>query len=409
MGFGHRRLSIIDLSGGKQPLFNEDNTVVVTYNGEIYNFQELSIELRSLGHHFRTHCDTEVIVHAWEQWGDSCVDRFRGMFAFALWDRNKQTLFLARDRIGIKPLYYANLNDGGFIFASELKSLKEYASFPHEIDPRAVEEYFTFGYIPDPKTIYKGVNKLQPGHRLKIRRGQKIIKSESYWDISFQSNSDSNEKAVESELIERLREAVRIRMISEVPLGAFLSGGVDSSAVVSMMAGESHSPVNTCCISFGEKKYDESLYAAMVAEQYRTNHRVEQVNPNDFDLIDRLSTLYDEPFADSSALPTYRVCELAKKKVTVVLSGDGGDENFAGYRRYTWHTNEEKLRSFLPEIVRHRLFGFLGKVYPKANGPQDSFEQNPRFNHCHELLSKVTWKSYRSSIKIRELSCSVIN
>ena len=366
LGLGHRRLSIIDLSGGQQPLFNEDNTVVVTYNGEIYNFQELSIELKSLGHHFRTHCDTEVIVHAWEQWGDACIDRFRGMFAFALWDRNRETLFLARDRLGIKPLHYVRLDDGIFIFASELKSLKEYNNFPTKIDPKAVEEYFTFGYIPDPRTIYKGVKKLPPGHYLKIRRGNKTIKTEQYWDISFQSDFHNNQNSIEHELIERLREAVRIRMISEVPLGAFLSGGVDSSAVVAMMARESENPVNTCCISFDEKKYDESLYASVIAEKYGTNHREDQVNHNDFNLVDKLSTLYDEPFADSSALPTYRVCELAKKYVTVVLSGDGGDENFAGYRRYIWHMKEERLRSFLPKYIRYPLFGILGKVYPRT-------------------------------------------
>lgn len=350
LGFGHRRLSIIDLSSGQQPLFNEDGTVVVTYNGEIYNFQQLTSELIQLGHNFRTHCDTEVIVHAWEEWGAACVERFRGMFAFGIWDRNRETLFLARDRLGIKPLYYAKLADGRLIFGSELKSLRVYPDLPREIDPTAVEDYFAFGYVPEPKTIYKDVFKLPPGHRLTIRRGQKRLEPEQYWDVSFTPVAVANVQTAGRELLERLEEAVRIRMIAEVPLGAFLSGGVDSSAVVAAMAGLSTEPVNTCSISFGDPQYNEAKYAALVAEQYKTSHRVEQVDPDDFDLVDHLADLYDEPYADSSALPTYRVCELAKKQVTVVLSGDGGDENLAGYRRYRWHTYEEDA---LCTAIRH--------------------------------------------------------
>ncbi len=396
LGLGHRRLSIIDLASGQQPLFNEDHTVVVTYNGEIYNFPELSAELKSLGHQFRTHSDTEVIVHAWEEWGESCVDRFRGMFAFAVWDRNRQTLFLARDRLGIKPLFYALLSDGHFIFGSELKSLRIHPDLSREIDPAAVEEYFTFGYIPEPRTIFKTVNKLSPGFSLTLRRRQPIPAPRQYWDVSFKPHASMTEQQAGEELVTRLQEAVRIRMVAEVPLGAFLSGGVDSSAVVGLMAGLSDKPVNTCSISFGDPKFNESQYAAIVAEKFKTAHRVEQVDPNDFDLIDHLADLYDEPYADSSALPTYRVCELAKKEVTVVLSGDGGDENLAGYRRYRWHTYEERMRSMLPAAIRQPLFGALGSIYPKADWAPRVFRAKSTF----ESMARDTLQGYMHSVSI---------
>ena len=270
VGLGHRRLSIIDLSGGAQPLFNEDSSVVVVYNGEIYNFQSLTEELRQAGHIFRTHCDTEVIVHAWEEWGQECVERFRGMFAFAIWDRNQQTLFVARDRLGIKPLYYAFLSDGHFIFASELKALYLHPLLSRQLDPLAVEEYFGYGYVPEPRTILKDVSKLPPGHRLTVRRGAALpVVAEEYWDVPFIPGSVQREEDLQNELVERLREAVRIRLIAEVPLGAFLSGGVDSSAVVAMMAGLSEAPVNTCSISFGDPKFNESQFAAKVARTLR--------------------------------------------------------------------------------------------------------------------------------------------
>ncbi len=396
LGLGHRRLSIIDLASGQQPLFNEDHTVVVTYNGEIYNFPELSAELKSLGHQFRTHSDTEVIVHAWEEWGESCVDRFRGMFAFAVWDRNRQTLFLARDRLGIKPLFYALLSDGHFIFGSELKSLRIHPDLSREIDPAAVEEYFTFGYIPEPRTIFKTVNKLSPGFSLTLRRRQPIPAPRQYWDVGFKPHASMTEQQAGEELVTRLEEAVRIRMVAEVPLGAFLSGGVDSSAVVGLMAGLSDKPVNTCSISFGDPKFNESQYAAIVAEKFKTAHRVEQVDPNDFDLIDHLADLYDEPYADSSALPTYRVCELAKKEVTVVLSGDGGDENLAGYRRYRWHTYEERMRSMLPAAIRQPLFGALGSIYPKADWAPRVFRAKSTF----ESMARDTLQGYMHSVSI---------
>ncbi|MTW21759.1 XrtA/PEP-CTERM system amidotransferase [Allochromatium palmeri] len=368
VGLAHRRLSIIDLASGQQPLFNEDQTVVVVYNGEIYNFQELARELTAAGHRFRTHCDTEVIVHAWEEWGERCVERFRGMFAFALWDRNRETLFLARDRLGIKPLHYAWRPDGQLLFGSEIKALLEDASLSREIDPLAVEEYFAYGYVPDPRSIFKSIHKLPPGHTLSIRRGaNQRPESREYWDVAFRSNGVQDVGEATVEVIERLREAVNIRLVAEVPLGAFLSGGVDSSAVVAMMAGLSDQPVNTCSISFGDPAFNESAYAEQVARRYETNHHVESVEPDDFELIERLAGIYDEPYADSSAMPTYRVCELARKRVTVCLSGDGGDESFAGYRRYRWHLHEERVRGRIPQWFRGPVFGLLGALYPKAD------------------------------------------
>jgi asparagine synthase (glutamine-hydrolysing) len=367
VGLAHRRLSIIDLSGGSQPLYNEDKSVVVIYNGEIYNFQPLIDELVSLGHVFRTRCDTEVIVHGWEEWGERCVDRFRGMFAFALWDRNKETLFLARDRLGKKPVYYAPLPDGSLLFGSELKSLLCHPGISRALDPCAIEEYFAYGYVPEPRTILAQALKLPPAHTLTVRRGEPIPEPREYWDVAFHANGTRSVDDAGEELITRLREAVRIRLISEVPLGAFLSGGVDSSAVVAMMAGLSAEPVNTCTMAFGERAFNESEYAEEIARRYGTRHQVETVSSDSFDLVDRLSDHYDEPFADSSAIPTYRVCGLARERVTVALSGDGGDENLAGYRRYRWHVYEDRVRSQLPLAIRRPVFGLLGALYPKAD------------------------------------------
>jgi len=367
VGLGHRRLSIIDLSTGQQPLFNEDGSVAVVFNGEIYNFPDLVPELEALGHVFRTRSDTEVIVHGWEAWGEDCVKHFRGMFAFAIWDRNRETLFLARDRMGVKPLHYALLPDGKLIFGSEIKALLAHPGLDRALDPLAVEEYFAYGYSAEPRSAFKSVRKLPPGCTLTVRRGAAVPDPRIYWDLTFNRASPITETEAREELVVRLKEAVRIRLMSEVPLGAFLSGGVDSSAVVAMMAELSSEPVNTCSIAFGDPKFNEAHYAQMVADRYRTRHQVEEVDPDDFDLVGKLASLYDEPYADSSAIPTYRVCELARKRVVVALSGDGGDENFAGYRRYKWHMKEERLRSLLPLPFRRSVFGLLGHVYPKAD------------------------------------------
>ncbi len=369
VGLGHRRLSIIDLEGGKQPLYNEDESVVVTYNGEIYNFQPIAEELKAKGHKFRTHCDTEVIVHAWEEWGEDCLEHFNGMFAFAVWDRNRKTLFLARDRLGIKPLYYAVTPQNQLVFGSEMKALMLHPDVPKNIDPCAVEDYFTFGYIPEPRSIYRDVKKLSPGHRLTIKKGEPVPEPVQYWDVRLDQPSESlanSDEALE-ELRSSLKSAVQRRLIADVSLGAFLSGGIDSSAVVAMMRELNDERILTCSIGFNEKQYDESGYAQMVADAKATDHKAEKVEAADYGLLSRLVDLYDEPYADSSAIPTYRVCELARKHVTVALSGDGGDENYIGYRRYNLFNMEERLRSAFPDAIRKPLFGFLGRTYPKLD------------------------------------------
>jgi asparagine synthase (glutamine-hydrolysing) len=367
VALAHRRLAIIDLSSGQQPMYNEDRSVVVIFNGEIYNFPEIAAELAFAGHRFRTHSDTEVLVHAWEEWGRDSVLRLNGMFAYALWDENRGELFLARDRLGKKPLYYAQLPDGTFCFASELKALLVNPGVSRALDYRALEEYLALGYVPDPKSIFAGVRKLSAAHTLVVKRGERLEEPREYWDLAFRNDDARSAPELGDELIGRLREATRIRLMSEVPLGAFLSGGVDSSAVVAMMAGLSTQPVNTCSIAFTDPRFDESAYATEVAERYQVNHFRETVDLDDFELLDKLVEVYDEPFADSSAIPTYRVCQLARKRVTVALSGDGGDEVFAGYRRYRWHMNEERIRSLMPLPARRALFGTLGAIYPKMD------------------------------------------
>ncbi|MCW5640789.1 MAG: amidotransferase 1, exosortase A system-associated [Rhodoferax sp.] len=396
VGLGHRRLSIIDIATGQQPLFNEDGSVVVVFNGEIYNYQQLIPELQALGHVFHTKSDTEVIVHAWESWGEDCVKRFRGMFAFALWDRNRQTFFMARDRLGVKPMYYALLDDGMLLFGSELKSVLAHGRLRRDIDPLAVEEYFALGYVAEPRTIFKQARKLPPGHCLSIRRGEPVREPIEYWDVQFTLDNPISPADAQAELVERLRESVRLRMIAEVPLGAFLSGGVDSSAVVAMMAGISSGPVNTCSIGFDDPAFNESAFAQMVADRYKTDHRLEIVKSDDFDLIDTLARLYDEPYADSSAIPTYRVCELARKHVTVALSGDGGDESLGGYRRYRLHLMEERMRSAMPYGMRKAVFGTLGRLYPKADWAPRVFRAKTTF----EGIARTSVQAYFHSVSI---------
>ena len=396
IGLGHRRLAIVDLVTGDQPQFNEDGTVCVIFNGEIYNFQSLMAELTELGHAFRTRSDTEVIVHAWEEWGEACLDRFNGMFAFALWDAGHETLFLARDRLGEKPLYYSTLADGRLLFASELKSLTLSPDIDRRFDPPAIEEFFAYGYIPDPRSIYRGVKKLAPAHSLLVRRGEPPPEPRCYWDVRFVDGGSIRREEAAEELIARLRESVRMRMIADVPLGAFLSGGVDSSGVVAMMAGLKTEPVSTFSIAFGAKGWDESAYAAEIARRYRTDHHVKEVDPNSFDLLDRLATIYDEPFGDSSAIPTFRVCAMARENVTVALSGDGGDEVFAGYRRYRWHCFEERVRRVMPASLRRPFFGMAGALYPKL----DWAPRPLRAKATLQELARDTIEAYFSSVSI---------
>ena len=396
VGLGHRRLAIIDLVSGAQPMAAADGQVVIVFNGEIYNFQEVRRELEALGHRFRTQSDTEVILTAWLEYGEGCVHRLRGMFAFAIHDQRTRTLFLARDRLGVKPLHYAELPSGELIFGSELKALLVHPKLSRELDPTAIEDYFAYGYIPDPKSVLASVRKLPAGHTLTLKQGRPVPAPVRYWDVDFTTRHRGRPEDLAAELTERLREAVRLRMIADVPLGAFLSGGVDSSSVVALMAEVSDTPVNTCSIGFDVAGYDETGYAAEIAQRYATNHRSRIVDPNDFALVDRLADAFDEPFADASALPTYRVCALARETVTVALSGDGADEAFAGYRRYRLHANEEKLRRALPLGFRQGLFGTLGRAYPKMDWAPRMFRAKSTF----EALGRSTEEAYFNSIAV---------
>jgi len=367
VGLGHRRLSIIDLHGGAQPMANQDESLIISYNGEIYNFKEIKSELEEKGHHFYTHSDTEVILHAYRQWGEDCIHRFNGMFAFALYEKATQSLWLARDRLGVKPLYYAQVSDGSLIFGSELKALLAHPLLRREPSLTAIEDYLALGYVPDDACIVAGVKKLAAGHHLKLVRGKVLPKPQSYWDVSFADRSKAKTPALIEELTSLMRDAVQMRMVSDVPLGAFLSGGVDSSSVVALMAEKSAQAVKTCTIGFDVEGLDERRYADHVARRFGADHRTRIVSPDDFGLLDTLVEHFDEPFADASALPTYRVCELAREEVTVALSGDGADEAFAGYRRHLFQHRGERARGMMPEAIRRPLFGALGKAYPKMD------------------------------------------
>ncbi|MBC9031201.1 amidotransferase 1, exosortase A system-associated [Sphingomonas sp. JC676] len=367
VGLGHRRLAIIDLEGGVQPMATPDSQVVVTYNGEIYNFQEVRAELERLGARFQTDSDTEVLLHGWRAWGPDMLDRLNGMFAFALYDAGRRSLFLARDRFGVKPLHYVELSDGAVAFASELKGLLAHPLFRRTPDFRAVEDYLGLGYVPDDASMLAGVKKLPAGHFLLIERGRPVPDPVRWWDIDFSKRATGKVRDLEAELVEHMRAAVRSRMIADVPLGAFLSGGVDSSAVVALMAEASRAAVKTCTIGFDEADHDETSHAQIVADRFATSHNIRTVDSDDFGLIDTLVAAFDEPFADASALPTYRVCQLARETVTVALSGDGADEAMAGYRRYKFFAAEERMRALLPQQFRSSVFGTLGRLYPKAD------------------------------------------
>ncbi len=363
VALGHRRLSIIDLAGGNQPIFNEDGTKVVIFNGEIYNFRELRAELESRGHTFRTRSDTEVLVHAYEAWGKDCVERLRGMFAFAIWDEVTRTLFLARDRVGKKPLYYS-VDDTRLIFASELKGLAQDSALKRAVSVEALDSYLAFGTVPAPHTIFQGVFQLPPAHTLTFRDGE--VRLREYWDLAFPVEPRKSEGDYLEELSALLTEAVGCRLISDVSLGAFLSGGVDSSLVVATMAGVSGAPVLTETAGFLERKWDESEYARAVARQVGTDHREVVVVPKAVEVLPRLVWHLDEPFADSSAIPTYYVCRAARERVTVALSGDGGDELFAGYaRRYGMTLLEARIRPWLPGWLRAKVLGPAAARYPK--------------------------------------------
>jgi len=355
----HQRLSIIDLTeSGSQPMTSHNSRYVIVYNGEIYNFPTLRDELIQSGTQFKGHSDTEVLLALYEQVGPACLDRLNGMFALAIWDKQAKSLFLARDRLGKKPLYYYHHN-GQFAFASELKAILTLPDIDRTIRMDALRDYFNYHYIPDPKCIFKYMHKLAPGYWMTVDADG--IRQTQYWDVSFKDVSTKSQANIEDDLYSLLEDSVRIRMISDVPLGAFLSGGVDSSAVVGLMSNASSSPVTTCSIGFDSEKYDEVEHAKTVAEQFKTDHHEFTVRENVEAKLLEIAASFDEPFADSSFIPTYFVSQLARRKVTVALAGDGGDENFAGYGKYQIDRTENRLRSLVPSLLRKSLFPTLAQ------------------------------------------------
>ena len=358
IGLGHARLSIIDVAGGHQPLANEDESIWIVCNGEIYNFLELRPDLISRGHTFRTNTDTEVILHLYEERGVDCLQDLRGMFAFALWDAGKKMLFLARDRIGKKPLVY-RVEDDRLLFASEIKSLLQVQSVPRELSMEALHHYLTYQYVPHPLTMFKGIAKLPPGHYMTWQDGR--VEVHEYWRPRFGEAERLSEEEYSERLKEILTEAVRLRLISDVPLGAFLSGGMDSSIIVGLMAQLSNAPVKTFSIGFEEKRYDELDYARLVARHFGTDHEEFIVKPRAVEIIPKLVWHYDEPFADSSAIPTWYVSQMTRQHVTVALTGDGGDEGFGGYPRY----RAVKLAQWFDRLPRFLRKGLAGGFWER--------------------------------------------
>ena len=367
VGLGHRRLSIIDLEGSPQPMHSADGRAVIVFNGEIYNYRALRRSLEAEGAAFRTDGDTETILAAWRRWGPDCLSRLDGMFALALYDLDRRQLFLARDRLGVKPLFLARLEGGALAFASELKGLLANPLLRREIDPLAIEDYMTWGYVPDHRAILKGVEKLPAGHFMLLDHGREPAAPRQWWDVSFADREKGRTDDLSAQLLHRLRDGVSSRMVADVPLGAFLSGGVDSSSVVALMSEASTAPVTSCSIGFDVASVDETEYARKVAQIFGSDHHERIVSADQFGAIDRIAGIFDEPFADASALPTLRVCELAREHVTVALSGDGADEIFAGYRRQLFHAREEQARLILPALLRKPVFGGLGRLWPKAD------------------------------------------
>ena len=375
VGLAMRRLSIIDLNTGHQPICNEEQSVWVVLNGEIYNYRQLRPDLEAKGHRFSTHSDTEVIVHLYEEYGDECVTHLRGMFGIALWDVRQQKLLLLRDRLGQKPLFYTVQKDC-LVFASELKAILEYPGIPRDLNRQALDDYLTYAYVPAPATIFTAIKKLPPAHLLCVSLSansarsslQEKVNVERYWQVQYEADTPARSEAEYThDILEHLREAVRLRMISDVPLGAFLSGGIDSSIIVALMSEASSRSIKTFSIGFGEKSYDEVEYARIVADRYQTEHHEFQVTPQARDVIEDLVWHCDEPFADSSAIPTYYVSKCAREHVTVALSGDGGDEIFAGYRRYLGRKLSEGFNR-IPKGLRHQILNPLIASIPEGSG-----------------------------------------
>ena len=365
IGLCHRRLSIIDLSeSGNQPMISHSGRYIIVFNGEIYNFQDLRKELEHHDYPFKTHTDTEVLLALYELSGKDVLTKINGMFAFAIWDKEEESLFLARDRIGKKPLYYYK-KDNDIVFASELKAILTIADIPRSVRTDAVYDFFAYQYVPDPKTIFEDIYKLEPGHYLEIAADKSIKKQ--YWDISFSRQNDDNEEQIKHELQQLLVECTTKRMISDVPLGAFLSGGVDSSGIVALMAINSTSKVTTCSIGFDSDEFNETEFARSVADKYQTNHHELTDHHNVEETLENIVSYFDEPFGDPSLVPTYYVSELARQKVTVAIAGDGGDEVFAGYQKYTTDYIENNLRKLFPEFIRKHLLPPLARVLDGLN------------------------------------------
>jgi len=380
-GLGHRRLSIIDLSGaGHQPMSNEDGSVWIVLNGEIYNYRELKVDLEKKGHIFRSNSDTETVIHLYETYGESCLKYLRGMFAFAIWDEKDETLFLARDRVGKKPLIYYN-EANRFCFASEFSALLESGFVKKEINKEAIRYYLTYGYIPAPLTIYKKVFKLPPAHTLILRRDKVDIKR--YWRLDFSDKLKISEEDAASEVLRLLKEAVKVRLYSDVPLGAFLSGGVDSSAVVALMSQLSANRVKTFSVGFKERDYSELSYAKIIAKRFNTDHHEFIVKPKALDILPMLVERYGEPYADSSCIPSYYVSFETRRFVTVALNGDGGDESFAGYERYQAMGAAERYRK-MPRTAR-ALVSAIARLFPDSANPKDSLRRIRRFFEAADL------------------------
>ncbi|MBV9168761.1 MAG: asparagine synthase (glutamine-hydrolyzing) [Chloroflexi bacterium] len=391
IGLAMRRLAIIDVEGGDQPIYNEDGSVCVVYNGEIYNFLELRPELEARGHRFSTRSDTEVIVHAYEEFGPACVERLWGMFALALWDSRKQLLLLARDRLGKKPLAYYVNHTGGIAFASELNALLQHPDVPREVDPRAIDDYLTYLYVPAPTTAYRDVKKLPPAHRLVWQHGRVTV--EPYWQVRFGEKVNLSEDEALEQFGSLFRDSVRRRLIADVPLGAFLSGGMDSSSVVAEMAELSAGPVKTFSIGFGERDFDELAYARQVAERFGTEHHELVVEPRALEVLPTLVEHYGEPYADSSAVPSYYVSQLTQKHVTVALNGDGGDELLAGYERH-WAARIAARYDTVPRFVRHGLIRPLIPLLPEPRQRRAFLRRAKRFlaaAHLPVLARYLHW------------------
>jgi asparagine synthase (glutamine-hydrolysing) len=394
IGLGIKRLSIIDLETGHQPIHSEDEKIWIVYNGEVYNFQELRAETERKGHHYYTETDTETIVHLYEEYGTDCVKHLRGMFAFALWDSRRQLLFLARDRLGQKPLVYT-LHRGNLIFASEIKSILEYPDLKREVNINALHYYLTYQFVPSPLTMFEGIKKLPPASIMTCDR-EGNIEIERYWQLNYKNKLKLDEREYSRQILDLLEESTKLRLISDVPLGAFLSGGLDSSAVVGMMSQLMDKPVKTFSVGFEEKSFTELKYARLVADYFHTEHFEFMVKPNVIDILPRLIWHYNEPFADPSAIPTYYIARETRKYVKVALNGDGGDENFAGYDRY----KANKLSGYytkIPKFIREVMIKRLISNLPESAKRKDAIGRLKRFVQASSFSPErrnVKWHSF---------------